>query len=74
MINVKKITDLLINKVKNMQEFTVFRDIEDIVFDGSPLPYTINHTMGEKAELTVPAISQEEAERLVDQWLQGQTT
>ena len=61
-----------IDRAKNLQEFTVFRDIEDIVFCGSPIPYTLNHVRGEQVEITVPAISQDEAETRVDEWLHGQ--
>jgi hypothetical protein len=58
-----------IERAKNLQEFAVFRDMEDIVFDGNPLPYTMSHVMGEQVEITVPAISQVEAEQRVDAWL-----
>lgn len=61
-----------IERAKNLQEFAVFRDMEDIVFCGSPIPYTLNHVMGEKVEITVPAIDQTEAEARVDAWLNGQ--
>lgn len=61
-----------IDRAKNLQEFAVFREMEDIVFCGSPIPYTLNHVQGEKVEITVPAISQVEAEQRVDDWLQGQ--
>ena len=61
-----------IGRAKNLQEFAVFRDMDDIVFCGSPIPYTLNHVMGEKVEITVPAISQTEAEQRVDSWLKGQ--
>ena len=61
-----------IERAKNLQEFAVFRDMEDIVFCGTPIPYTLNHVMGEQVEITVPAISQTEAEARVDAWLQGQ--
>jgi len=61
-----------IERAKNLKEFAVFRDMEDIVFCGSPIPYTLNHVMGEQVEITVPAISQAEAETRVDAWLQGQ--
>jgi hypothetical protein len=61
-----------IERAKNLQKFAVFRDMEDIVFCGSPIPYTLNHVRGEKVELTVPAISQDEAEQRVDAWLRGQ--
>jgi hypothetical protein len=61
-----------IERAKNLQEFTVFRDMEDIVFCGSPIPYTLNHVRGQKVEIRVPAISQAEAEARVDAWLRGQ--
>jgi hypothetical protein len=61
-----------IDRAKNLQEFAVFRDMEDIVFCGTPIPYTLNHVMGEQVEITVPAISQSEAETRVDAWLRGQ--
>jgi hypothetical protein len=61
-----------IDRAKNLQEFLVFRNMEDIVFDGNPIPYTMSHTMGGPVELLVPAISQTEAETRVDEWLKGQ--
>ena len=61
-----------IERAKNLQEFAVFRDMDEIVFCGTPIPYTLNHVMGEQVEITVPAISQTEAEQRVDAWLQGQ--
>ena len=61
-----------IERAKNLQEFAVFRAMEDIVFDGMPLPYTMSHVMGEQVEITVPAISQAEAEQRVDAWLKEQ--
>ena len=61
-----------IKRAKNLQEFTVFRDMEEIIFNGNPIPYTMNHTIGGPVEITVPAISQAEAEQRVDEWLDGQ--
>jgi hypothetical protein len=61
-----------IERAKNLQEFLVFRDMSDIVFNGNPMPYSMSHTMGGPVELLVPAISQEEAEQRVDSWLNGQ--
>ena len=61
-----------IERAKNLQEFAVFRDMENIVFCGTPIPYTLNHVMGEQVEITVPAISQAEAETRVNAWLRGQ--
>jgi hypothetical protein len=72
MNNISILANQAIERVKNLQEFPVFRDMEDIVFDGNPLPYTMNHVMGQQVELTVPAIDQTEAENRVDQWLRGQ--
>ena len=72
MKNINMLAAEAIERAKNLQEYAVFRDIEDIVFDGIPLPYNIRHTMGEKVEITVPAIDQEEAETRVDKWLRGQ--
>ena len=72
MTSAKELADNLINRAKNMQEYSVFRDMDSIVFDGKPIPYTINHTMGGPVEFTVPAISQDEAEKRVNDWLDGQ--
>ena len=72
MTNVKQLADQLIDRAKNMQEFTVLRDFEDIVFDGGVVPFTINHCMGEQARIIVPAVTREEAEQQVDCWLRGQ--
>ena len=72
MKNINTLAAEAIDRAKNLQEFAVFRDMDDIVFCGSPLPYTLNHVMGEQVEITVPAISQQEAENRVDTWLKGQ--
>ena len=72
MSTAKQLADRLIDRAKNMQEFTVLRDFNDIVFDGGVVPYTINHCMGEQARIIVPAVTREEAELQVDRWLKGQ--
>jgi hypothetical protein len=72
MNNISVLAARAIERAKNLQEFAVFRDMEDIVFDGNPMPYTMSHTMGMPVEITVPAISQAEAEHRVDVWLKGQ--
>jgi hypothetical protein len=71
MTTAKQLADNLINRAKNMQEFTVLRDFDEIVFDGV-MPFTINHCMGEQARIIVPAVTREEAEQQVDRWLRGQ--
>jgi len=72
MKNINMLAAEAIERAKNLQEFAVFRDMEDIVFCGTPIPYNLNHVMGEQVEITVPAISQTEAETRVDEWLRGQ--
>jgi len=72
MTDINILASQAIERAKNLQEFAVFRDMEDIVFCGTPIPYTLNHVMGQKVEITVPAISQAEAESRVDAWLRGQ--
>jgi hypothetical protein len=71
MNNLQILANQAIERAKNLQEFAVFRDMEDIVFCGSPIPYTLNHVRGEQVEITVPAISQVEAETRVNEWLRG---
>lgn len=65
----KDITDNLIQRAKNLQEFTVFRNLETIPLKGV-IPFSIQHTVGYPVEFTVPAISQDEAEQRVDMWLE----
>jgi hypothetical protein len=72
MSNLQILASQAIERAKNLQEFAVFRDMEDIIFCGTPIPYTINHVAGGPAEIRVPAISQSEAECRVDAWLRGQ--
>jgi hypothetical protein len=72
MDNVNILANRAIERAKNLQEFLVFRDMDELVFDGNPMPYTISHVMGGPVEIMVPAISQEEAEQRVNDWLKGQ--
>lgn len=72
MNNINILANRAIERAKNLQEFLVFRDMSEILFDGNPIPYTMNHAMGGPVELCVPAMSQAEAEQRVDSWLQGQ--
>ena len=72
MNNISILANQAIDRAKKLQEFTVFRDMADIVFDGNPIPYTMNHVMGGPVEIMVPAITQAEAEQRVNEWLKGQ--
>jgi hypothetical protein len=72
MTDINQLAFAAIERAKNLQEFVVFRDMNDIVFSGDPIPYSIRHHMGELAEIAVPAVSQAEAEQRVNEWLEGQ--
>jgi hypothetical protein len=72
MINAQVLASRAIDRARNLQEFTVFRPIEDIVFDGEPMPYNMTHTLGMPVELAVWALTQEEAEQQVNTWLRRQ--
>ena len=72
MTDINKLTTVAIERAKHLQEFAVFRDMDAIVFSGKPIPYDIRHNMGELAEISVPAITQAEAEARVDEWLESQ--
>jgi hypothetical protein len=64
----KDITDQLINRVKNLKEFVVERDFNDIPLTGV-IKYSIQHSQGKMARIFVHALNQREAESLVDKWL-----
>ena len=72
MTDINNLTAVAIERAKHLQEFAVFRSMDAIVFSGKPIPYNVRHNIGELAEITVPAIDQDEAEQRVDQWLDGQ--
>ena len=62
----KDITDNLIFRAKNLQEFVVERDWFDI--PAGVVKFNIQHTVGEPARIFVHAMTQQEAERQVDDW------
>jgi len=62
----KELTDNLITRMKNMQEFVVERDWE--LIPAGVVKYNIQHTVGQPARIFVHAMTQEEAERQVDDW------
>lgn len=68
-MNSVEMANSLIDRAKNLKEFEIERDISDngILFDG-PVPFSVraNH---EKAWFKVYAVTQEEAETQVDNWL-----
>lgn len=61
----------LINRVKNLKTFEVKRMLDEpLEFRGGPIPFDIRANQ-ECAWFKVIALSQQEAEQMVDQWLQG---
>ena len=66
MTTAKELADNLITRAKNMQEFVVEREW-DLIPTGV-VKFDIQHTVGEPARLFVYALTQEEAERMVDDW------
>jgi hypothetical protein len=68
----KDMAEQLITRAKNMQTFIVERDMESIIFDGRPVRYTMSHVLGGPMQIHVPALTQEEAEQQVNDWLDGQ--
>lgn len=66
MTTAKDLTDQLINRAKNMQEFVVEREFNHI--PAGVVKFNIQHTVGEPARIFVPALTQQEAEAMVDEW------
>ena len=62
----KDLTDNLIFRMKNMQEFVVERDWN--LIPAGVIKFNIQHTVGESDRIFVHALTQEEAERQVDDW------
>ena len=58
--------DNVIYRMKNLQEFVVQREWEAI--PSGVIKYGVQHTKGQLARIFVYALTQEEAERMVDEW------
>jgi hypothetical protein len=68
MTTAKELTDQLIYRAKNLQEFVVEREFMGI--PAGVVRFSIQHTVGEKARIFVPALTQEEAEQMVTEWFE----
>jgi hypothetical protein len=66
MTTAKDLTDHLIYRAKNLQEFIVERDFDQI--PTGVVRFNIQHSVGQPAKLFVPALTQDEAEDMVDEW------
>ena len=66
MTTAKELADNLITRAKNMQEFVVERDYN--LIPPGVIRFNIQHTVGQPARIFVHALTQQEAERQVDDW------
>ena len=67
-MNVKELAEQAIYRAQNLQEFEVLRDENDMIMD-VVIRYDIHHRPGQPYRITVPAMSQAEAETRVDEWI-----
>jgi hypothetical protein len=67
-MNLKELAEQAIYRAQNLQEFTVLRDENDMILNGT-IRYDIRHRPGTPYQITVPAMSQAEAETRVDEWI-----
>lgn len=68
MTTAKDLTDQLINRAKNLKEFVVEREFDHI--PTGVVKFNIQHSVGQPARIFVPALTQEEAEEMVDEWFE----
>jgi len=68
MNSIKELAEQAIYRAQNLQEFTVLRDENDMILHGT-IRYDISHRPGTPYCITVPAMSQGEAEARVDEWI-----
>ncbi len=70
-MNTDDLTQQIIERAKNLKKFVVQRD-----FDQIPLgivKFDVQHSQGELARIFVHALTQEEAEQMVDEWFSDDT-
>jgi hypothetical protein len=68
MNDVRVLAERAIYRAQNLKEFTVLRDENDMILNGV-IRYNIGHKPGHSYRITVPAMSQAEAETRVDEWI-----
>jgi hypothetical protein len=68
MNDVRVLAERAIYRAQNLQEFTVLRNENDMILNGT-IRYDISHRPGTPYQITVPAMSQAEAETRVDEWI-----
>jgi hypothetical protein len=67
----KDLSDQLIFRAMNLQEFVVQREFDRI--PTGVVKFNIQHTVGEPARIFVPALTQQEAEQMVNEWFKEDT-
>jgi hypothetical protein len=67
-MNVKEQAEELIRRAMNLQEFEVLVDENDMILNGT-VKYDIRHRPGTPYRITVPAMTQAEAESRVAEWI-----
>ena len=60
------LTQQIIDRAKNLKEFIVCRDFDSIPM--GIIKFNVQHTQGELARIFVHALTQQEAEEMVDEW------
>jgi hypothetical protein len=68
MNNATELAKNAIDRARNMKQFTVMRNENNMVLHGV-IRYDVNHHAGQPYRITVPAISQNEAEQFADDWI-----
>jgi hypothetical protein len=68
-MNVKELAEQAIYRAQHLQEFEVLRDENDMMLNGT-IRYDIRHRPGTPYRITVPAMTQAEAEVRVDEWIE----
>jgi len=69
MTTAKDLTDQLINRAMNLKEFVVEREFNDIPMHGI-IKFNVQHTQGKPARIFVHALTQQEAEEMVNEWFE----
>jgi hypothetical protein len=68
MSTANELTQQLIDRAKNLKEFIVRRDFDSI--PPGVVKFDVQHTQGESARIFVHALTQQEAEQMVDEWFE----
>ncbi len=68
MTTAQDLTNQLIDRAKNLKEFVVEREFDHI--PTGVVRFDIQHTQGNPARIFVHALTQVEAEQMVDEWFE----